>query len=43
MKALALMSGGLDSTLAAVLVKEQGIDVEGINFHTGFCSCSDKL
>ncbi len=36
-KALALLSGGLDSTLAAKIVKEQGIQVEGINFSTGFC------
>jgi tRNA U34 2-thiouridine synthase MnmA/TrmU len=36
-KALALVSGGLDSTLALALVKEQGIDVEALNFATGFC------
>ncbi len=36
-KAVALISGGLDSLLAARLVQEQGIHVEGINFYTGFC------
>ena len=36
-KAVALISGGLDSLLAAKIIKEQGIHVEGINFFTGFC------
>ena len=36
-KAVALISGGLDSLLAARLMIEQGIHVEGINFYTGFC------
>ncbi|MDH5738629.1 MAG: tRNA (5-methylaminomethyl-2-thiouridylate)-methyltransferase, partial [Gammaproteobacteria bacterium] len=36
-KAVALISGGLDSLLAAKLVIDQGIVVEGINFFTGFC------
>jgi tRNA U34 2-thiouridine synthase MnmA/TrmU len=36
-KALALISGGLDSLLASKVVLEQGIHVEGINFFTGFC------
>lgn len=36
-KALALISGGLDSLLAAKVVLEQGVHVEGINFFTGFC------
>lgn len=36
-KAIALISGGLDSMLAAKTVMEQGIHVEGINFFTGFC------
>lgn len=36
-KAAALISGGLDSLLAARLMLEQGIHVEGINFFTGFC------
>lgn len=36
-KAVALISGGLDSLLAARLMLEQGIHVEGLNFYTGFC------
>ncbi len=36
-KALALVSGGLDSTLALILMKEQGIEIEALNFATGFC------
>ena len=35
-KAVALISGGLDSLLAAKLIQDQGIQVEGINFFTGF-------
>jgi len=36
-KAVALVSGGLDSMLAAKVMLEQGVHVEGINFYTGFC------
>ena len=36
-KAIALISGGLDSLLAAKVIQDQGIHVEGINFFTGFC------
>ncbi|AFJ01759.1 tRNA (5-methylaminomethyl-2-thiouridylate)-methyltransferase [Methylophaga frappieri] len=36
-KAIALLSGGLDSMLAVRVIQEQGIEVEGINFYTGFC------
>ncbi len=36
-KAVALVSGGLDSLLAVRVLQEQGIHVEGINFYTGFC------
>ena len=36
-KAVALISGGLDSMLAVKVIQEQGIHVEGINFFTGFC------
>jgi len=36
-KAVALISGGLDSLLAVRVLQEQGIEVEGINFYTGFC------
>ncbi|NOZ11950.1 MAG: tRNA (5-methylaminomethyl-2-thiouridylate)-methyltransferase [Gammaproteobacteria bacterium] len=36
-KAVALISGGLDSMLAAKVILDQGVHVEGINFFTGFC------
>lgn len=36
-KAVALISGGLDSLLAARVIQQQGVHVEGINFFTGFC------
>lgn len=36
-KAVALISGGLDSMLATRSIIDQGIHVEGINFFTGFC------
>ncbi|MGD2083898.1 MAG: tRNA (5-methylaminomethyl-2-thiouridylate)-methyltransferase [Chromatiales bacterium] len=36
-KAVALISGGLDSMLAARVIQDQGIHVEGVNFFTGFC------
>ena len=36
-KAVALISGGLDSMLAARVLQEQGIHVEGLNIFTGFC------
>ncbi|MGE4509874.1 MAG: argininosuccinate synthase domain-containing protein [Sulfurimonadaceae bacterium] len=43
MKAIALFSGGLDSTLAVKLIKNQGIDVVAININTGFGSTKDRL
>ena len=36
-RAVALISGGLDSMLAARVIQAQGIHVEGLNFFTGFC------
>jgi len=36
-KAVALISGGLDSLLATKVILQQGVHVEGINFFTGFC------
>lgn len=39
MKALALLSGGLDSILAVKLIQEQGIDVVAVNFTSPFCLC----
>jgi tRNA U34 2-thiouridine synthase MnmA/TrmU len=41
-KAIALLSGGLDSTLAAKIVIQQGIEVEAVNFLTVFCTCTPK-
>ena len=38
MKAITLISGGLDSILAARLVKEQGIDIIPLNFYIPFYS-----
>jgi len=36
-KAVALLSGGLDSTLAVKIIRDMGIQVKALNFHTGFC------
>ena len=42
-KAIALFSGGLDSTLAILTILRQGIDVTAITFLTHFgCDISDK-
>jgi tRNA-specific 2-thiouridylase len=42
MKAITLLSGGLDSTLAAKIVMEQGIELEALNFLTIFCTCTKR-
>lgn len=42
MKAIGLLSGGLDSRLAFRLVLEQGIEVVAANFITSFCDCISK-
>ena len=42
MKAIALLSGGLDSTLAARVVMEQGVGLEALNFMTVFCTCTQR-
>lgn len=39
-KAVALLSGGLDSTLAVKVMIEQGIDVVALNFISAFCTCN---
>lgn len=39
-KALALLSGGLDSTLAIEVIKKQGIEVVALNIVTAFCRCT---
>lgn len=41
-KAIALLSGGLDSILAAKVVLEQGIELEAVNFLTVFCNCTGR-
>ena len=38
MKAIALLSGGLDSILATKLILKQGVEVEAVNFMTVFCN-----
>ncbi len=42
MKAIALFSGGLDSTLAMKLIIDQGIDVIACNINTGFGATRDR-
>jgi tRNA U34 2-thiouridine synthase MnmA/TrmU len=42
MKAIALLSGGLDSTLAARVMMEQGVELEALNFMTVFCTCTNR-
>lgn len=39
-RAIALLSGGLDSTLAVRLILDQGLKVEALNFVTPFCTCN---
>lgn len=36
-KALGMISGGLDSTLATKVLMDLGIEIEGVHFSTGFC------
>jgi len=42
MKAIALFSGGLDSTLAIKMIIDQGIEVLAVNISTGFGSTNDR-
>lgn len=42
MKAIAMLSGGLDSMLAAKILLEQGIELEALNFLTVFCTCTNR-
>lgn len=37
-RAIGLLSGGLDSTLATRMIKDQGVEIKAINFYTGFCT-----
>ena len=41
-KAILLLSGGLDSTLAGKLLLDMGVQVEAINFVSPFCQCTPK-
>ncbi|HJV33568.1 hypothetical protein [Geomonas sp.] len=41
-KAIALLSGGLDSTLAVKVLLDQGVAVEALNFTSPFCTCTGK-
>ena len=43
MKAIALFSGGLDSTLAMKLIIDQGLDVIALNVNTGFGTTKDRM
>ena len=38
-KGLALLSGGLDSTLAVKAMVDQGVNIEAVHFTTPFCNC----
>ncbi len=42
MKAVALLSGGLDSTVAIQLILDQGIDVSAFNVVSTFCCCTPR-
>ena len=42
MKAIALVSGGLDSTLASRIVKDLGIELIALNTRSPFCLCNRK-
>lgn len=41
-KALGLLSGGLDSTLALKIIVDSGFEVIGLNLKTPFCTCDGK-
>jgi tRNA-specific 2-thiouridylase len=41
-RAVALLSGGLDSRLAIRVVQDQGIEVHAVNYVTCFCTCTSK-
>ena len=42
MKAIILLSGGLDSTLAAELMNREGLELFAVNFKTPFCLCDRR-
>ncbi|RMH80457.1 MAG: hypothetical protein D6674_04320 [Acidobacteria bacterium] len=41
-RAVALLSGGLDSSLAVRLLQDQGVDIKALHFYTGFCITEHK-
>ena len=41
-KAIVLLSGGLDSTLALRLMQDQGIDLLAVKYSSPFCTCDQK-
>ena len=41
-KAVGLLSGGLDSTLAVKIMLDMGIEVIALNFLSPFCTCTSK-
>lgn len=41
-KAIALLSGGLDSSLAVRLMIDQGVEILAVNFTSPFCNCTPK-
>lgn len=41
-KAIGLLSGGLDSTLAVKIILDMGIEVIALNFLSPFCNCTSK-
>jgi len=41
-KAVCLLSGGLDSILACRVIQDQGVQVFGLNFVSPFCTCTKK-
>ncbi|MFX0027994.1 MAG: tRNA 4-thiouridine(8) synthase ThiI [Candidatus Hermodarchaeota archaeon] len=43
LKALGLISGGLDSLTACLLIKQQGIEVIGLHFESPFCQYKTNL
>ncbi len=43
LRGLGLISGGLDSLTACLLLKLQGIEVIGLNFKSPFCQCDKVL
>lgn len=41
-RAIALLSGGLDSTLAVKMMIDQGIEMTAVHFTSVFCNCTPK-